>query len=43
VLRLLRSEKYPIAAVIEYEYAGQTSAIEEVRKCKRFIEQVLDF
>jgi sugar phosphate isomerase/epimerase len=43
VLRLLRSEKYPIPAVIEYEYAGQSSAIEEVRKCKQFIEQVLDF
>jgi sugar phosphate isomerase/epimerase len=43
VLRLLRSEKYPIAAIIEYEYAGQSSAIEEVRNCKRFIERVLDF
>ena len=41
VLRLLRSDKYPIAAVIEYEYAGQQSAIEEVNTCKRFIEQVL--
>jgi sugar phosphate isomerase/epimerase len=41
VLRLLRSGKYPIAAVIEYEYMGQASAIDEVRTCKRFIEQVL--
>ena len=39
VLRLLKSEKYPIAAVIEYEYMGQASAIDEVKKCKRFIEQ----
>ena len=41
VLRLLRSEKSPIVAVIEYEYAGQGSAIDEVRNCKRFIEQAL--
>jgi hypothetical protein len=41
VLRLLRSEKLPIAAVIEYEYTGQASAIDEVRKCKSFIEQAL--
>ncbi len=41
VLRLLRSEKYPIPAVIEYEYTGQLSAIEEVKRCKQFIEQVL--
>jgi sugar phosphate isomerase/epimerase len=41
VLRLLRSEKYPIVAVIEYEHMGQASAIDEVRTCKRFIEQAL--
>ena len=41
VLRLLKSEKFPIAAVIEYEYMGEASAIDEVRKCKRFIEQAL--
>jgi sugar phosphate isomerase/epimerase len=41
VLRLLRSEKYPIVAVIEYEHVGQASAIDEVRTCKRFIEQAL--
>ena len=41
VLRLLRSEKSPIVAVIEYEYMGQGSAIDEVRNCKRFIEQAL--
>ena len=36
-----RSEKSPIVAVIEYEYPGQGSAIDEVRNCKRFIEQAL--
>jgi sugar phosphate isomerase/epimerase len=41
VLRLLEAEKYPIAAVIEYEYMSQASAIDEVRTCKRFIEQAL--
>ena len=41
VLRLLKSEKFPIVAVIEYEYMGEASAIDEVRKCKRFIEQAL--
>jgi sugar phosphate isomerase/epimerase len=41
VLRLLRSEKSPIVAIIEYEYAGQGSAVDEVRNCKHFIEQAL--
>jgi sugar phosphate isomerase/epimerase len=41
VLRLLRSEKHPIAAIIEYEYMGQASAIDEVKTCKRFIELAL--
>ena len=41
VLRLLKSEKYPIVAVIEYEHMGRAPAIEEVRNCKRFIEQAL--
>lgn len=41
VLRLLRSERYAIPAMIEYEYAGEASAIDEVTNCKRFIEQAL--
>ncbi len=41
VLRLLKSEKYPIVAVIEYEHMGQVSAIEEVKTCRRFIEEAL--
>lgn len=43
VLRLLRSEKFGIVAVVEYEYMGQSSSIDEVRKCKQFIEQVLNW
>jgi sugar phosphate isomerase/epimerase len=41
VLRLLRAEKSAIPAVIEYEYMGQRSAIEEVTLCKGFIEAAL--
>jgi sugar phosphate isomerase/epimerase len=41
VLRLLRAEKYPIPAIIEYEYMGQRSAIDEVKRCTRFIEETL--
>lgn len=41
VLRLLRSEKYPIVAVIEYEYMGEGTAIEEVRNCVRFIQSAV--
>jgi hypothetical protein len=35
------SANYPIPAIIEYEYAGQQSAIDEVKRCPRFIEQAL--
>jgi sugar phosphate isomerase/epimerase len=41
VLRLLRSRKSQISAIIEYEYMGQGSAVDEVRHCRRFIEQAL--
>ena len=41
VLRLLRSERSPIPAIIEYEYPGERSAIEEVKRCKGFIEAAL--
>lgn len=41
VLRLLKREKYPIVAVIEYEYMGKGSAIEEVNTCVRFIREAL--
>ncbi len=41
VLRLLKTEKYPIAAIIEYEYMGQGSAIDEVNACIGFIREAL--
>lgn len=41
VLRLLKTERYPIVAVIEYEYMGKGSAIDEVNACVRFIREAL--
>ncbi len=41
VLRLLQKEKYPIYAIIEYEYMGQKSAIEEMKTCVQFIRNTL--
>lgn len=41
VLRLLQKEKFPIYAIIEYEYMGQASAVEEVKKCVKFIRDTL--
>ena len=41
VLRLLRSQRYDIPAIIEYEYMGAGSAVDEVKRCTRFIEEAL--
>ena len=41
VLRLLQREKYPILAIIEYEYMGQAPAIQEVKNCVQYIRQTL--
>jgi sugar phosphate isomerase/epimerase len=41
VLLLLKKEKWPIPAYIEYEYRGKDSPIEEVRKCFQFVKQAL--
>jgi sugar phosphate isomerase/epimerase len=40
-LRLLQKEKYPITAVIEYEYMGAAPAIQEVKNCVEFIRTTL--
>lgn len=40
-LRLLQKEKYPIYAIIEYEYMGQAPAIQEVKNCVQFIRTAL--
>jgi sugar phosphate isomerase/epimerase len=41
VLQLLKREKWPIRAYVEYEYRGQGSPIDEVRKCMAFAKQAL--
>lgn len=41
VLALLKREKWPIRAYIEYEYRGQSGATEEVKKCLDFARQAL--
>lgn len=41
VLALLKREKWPIRAYIEYEYRGQGSAVEEVRKCLDYAKAAL--
>jgi len=41
VLQLLRREKWPIRAYIEYEYRGAGSSVEEVKKCLAYTRQAL--
>ena len=41
VLQLLKKEKWPIRAYIEYEYRGQGSPIDEVKKCYAFAKEAL--
>jgi sugar phosphate isomerase/epimerase len=41
VLRLIKTERYPIPAVIEYEYMGARPAVEEVKSCLDFIRRAL--
>ena len=41
VLVLLKEKKYPIPAMIEYEYKGTGSPTEEVRKCFQFCKAAL--
>jgi len=41
VLQLLKREKWPIPADIEYEYRGQGTPVEEVAKCVAFAKQAL--
>jgi sugar phosphate isomerase/epimerase len=41
VLQLLKREKWPIRAYIEYEYRGQGSPIEEVKKCYALVKEAL--
>jgi sugar phosphate isomerase/epimerase len=41
VLLLLKKEKWPIPAYIEYEYKGTGTPAEEVKKCFQFAKQIL--
>jgi len=41
VLQLLKREKWPIRAYIEYEYNGQGTPVEEVKKCLAYAKQAL--
>jgi hypothetical protein len=41
VLSLLKQKRYPIYAVIEYEYPGKGTPVEEVRRCMEFIRAAL--
>ncbi len=41
VLLLLKERKYPIPAFIEYEYKGEGTPVQEVRKCLDYIRQAL--
>jgi sugar phosphate isomerase/epimerase len=41
VLALLKKEKWPIRAYVEYEYRGQAGAVEEVRQCVTFMKSAL--
>ena len=41
VLQLLKREKWPIPADIEYEYRGQSDPVEEVKKCYAYATQAL--
>jgi sugar phosphate isomerase/epimerase len=40
-LQLLKKERWPIRAYIEYEYRGQGTPVEEVKKCFEFAKQAL--
>jgi sugar phosphate isomerase/epimerase len=41
VLQLLKKEKWPIPADIEYEYKGEGTSPQEVKKCFEFAKQAL--
>lgn len=41
VLQLMKKEKYPFPAMIEYEYAGTGTPVEEVKKCYDYMKAAL--
>lgn len=41
VLRLLREKRYPIPALVEYEYRGDGTPVQEVNKCLAYMKRAL--
>ncbi|MGH9581756.1 MAG: sugar phosphate isomerase/epimerase family protein [Bryobacteraceae bacterium] len=41
VLRLLKQKRYPIPALVEYEYRGTGTPVEEVNKCLAYMKRAL--
>jgi sugar phosphate isomerase/epimerase len=41
VLQLLKREKWPIRAMVEYEYRGSGTAVQEVKKCVEYCKAAL--
>ncbi len=41
VLQLLKQKKYPIPALVEYEYKGKGTPVEEVNKCLAYMKQAI--
>jgi hypothetical protein len=41
VLVLLHDKKYPIPALVEYEYRGSGTSTEEVKKCMEYMRNAL--
>jgi hypothetical protein len=41
VLQLLKQQKWPIAAYLEYEYKGAGTPVEEVKRGLEFLRQAL--
>jgi sugar phosphate isomerase/epimerase len=41
VLQLLKKERWPIRAYVEYEYAGKDSPVDEAKKCLAFARDAL--
>src|SRR5207249_9427816 len=41
VLQMLKKERWPIPAYIEYEYRGEGSRVDEVKKCLAFTKAAL--
>src|SRR4051794_26151516 len=41
VLQLLKRERWPIRAYVEYEYEGHGTVVDEVKKCSEYVQRAL--